>query len=315
MDAVPSVGIPGSSEELARQQVLDEYDMSGGILNNIMASFYKGNGGHPAEMSRDMCRAVNDWHREHWLEADPRWRASINTAFEIPEMAAEEIRRCRSLSDRYVQVLLERRQDYPAGHRKYWPIYAACVEADIPVGFHVGGNKRITACGQPNYYFEEHCDFALSNFNCVSSFIFEGVFDEFPTLKVALIEENWAWSVPYAWRLDAAYRKLKAEVKHLKRLPSDYVREHFYYTTQPMEEPEQMEETIPLFKLMVDHGMDDKLMFSSDYPHWDFDAPTDSVPEAFPTEWRRKILGENAAALYGVPLRENSGVRSAAAVA
>jgi hypothetical protein len=30
-----------------------------------------------------------------------------------------------------------------------------------------------------------------------------------------------------------------------------------------------------------------------------------------PQEWRRKILGENASKLYGIPLREGTGVPAA----
>ena len=53
--------------------------------------------------------------------------------------------------------------------------------------------------------------------------------------------------------------------------------------------------------------MGDKLMYSSDYPHWDFDEPT-SLPLTLPIETRRKILGETASKLYGIPLRRDTGL-------
>jgi hypothetical protein len=127
-------------------------------------------------------------------------------------------------------------------------------------------------------------------------------------LKIVLLEANWSWSVPYAWRLDAAWRKLKAEVPHLQRKPSEYVRDHFWYTTQPMEEPENIEEYEQLVELLEQANMGDKLMFSSDYPHWDFDPPFESVPPSLPIEVRRRILGENASKLYKIPLDTNRGV-------
>jgi predicted TIM-barrel fold metal-dependent hydrolase len=46
---------------------------------------------------------------------------------------------------------------------------------------------------------------------------------------------------------------------------------------------------------MVDH-----IMFSSDYPHWDFDDPARAFPAAMPKEMRDKIMGENACRLYGL---------------
>jgi predicted TIM-barrel fold metal-dependent hydrolase len=55
-------------------------------------------------------------------------------------------------------------------------------------------------------------------------------------------------------------------------------------------------------------GFGDKLMYSSDYPHWDFDSPYDSVAPHHPIERRRRILGENASKLLKIPLNRNTGV-------
>jgi predicted TIM-barrel fold metal-dependent hydrolase len=54
----------------------------------------------------------------------------------------------------------------------------------------------------------------------------------------------------------------------------------------------------------------DRLMYASDYPHWDFDEPDFGVPTALEIDLRRRILGENAYEFFGglIPLRENSGV-------
>lgn len=49
-------------------------------------------------------------------------------------------------------------------------------------------------------------------------------------------------------------------------------------------------------------------MFSSDYPHWDFDSPYKSVPHSLPIERRRRMLGRNASRLLRIKLRPNSGV-------
>ena len=46
-------------------------------------------------------------------------------------------------------------------------------------------------------------------------------------------------------------------------------------------------------------------MFSSDYPHWDFDSPVKALPAAVPAELRKKIMGENATHLYAKRLNRD----------
>ena len=66
------------------------------------------------------------------------------------------------------------------------------------------------------------------------------------------------------------------EVPHLKRKPSEYVREHFWFTTQPSEEPDNAEH----LRNVIEWIGIDRLLFSSDYPHWDFDDPRYRVQDA-----------------------------------
>jgi predicted TIM-barrel fold metal-dependent hydrolase len=303
-DAVPpGGGIPGGDPEHAQHQLLDAYQMTAAVLNNITAmSWSRGTGNHPVPFQLAIARAINDWHHEEWFSSDPRWRASINVPWELPHEAVKEIERCRALSDRFIQVVLEARADEPIGNPRYWPLFEAAESTGIPVAFHVGGNRRMTGSGTPSFYFEDHVDFALRNFNVVASLIFEGVFDRFPALKVVFLEQGWSWVVPYAWRLDAAWSVLRAEVSHLERRPSDYIKDHFWFSSQPMEEPERLEWIPEVLGLFEDFGMTRRLMFSSDYPHWDFDAPDESIPLTLPVPTRKRLLAANASDLYGIPV-------------
>jgi predicted TIM-barrel fold metal-dependent hydrolase len=49
-------------------------------------------------------------------------------------------------------------------------------------------------------------------------------------------------------------------------------------------------------------GFGDRLMYSSDYPHWDFDPPQSVLPAGTPLELRKQVLATNAAGLYGLSL-------------
>jgi predicted TIM-barrel fold metal-dependent hydrolase len=242
------------------------------------------------------CSAINDWQLAEWIEPEPRLRASIVAPYEDGDLAAAEIDR---LGDHpsFVQVLIESRTLEPLGRRKYWRMYEAAVRHDLPVGIHFGalGGWPITGVGHPSFYIEYHAGQLTSFQDQVISLVCEGVFERFPTLKIVLIEGGWGWLPPLMWRLDRAWRKLKDEVPHLRRAPSEYIREHVWFTTQPMEEPARRGE---FAQLIADLAMDDRMMFATDYPHWDFDSPEAALPADVPTDLRRKIMADNARALY-----------------
>lgn len=71
----------------------------------------------------------------------------------------------------------------------------------------------------------------------VGSMVVEGVFARFSALRVVLIEAGFAWLLPLAWRLDRNWLRLRGETPHLRRLPGEYIREHIWLTTQPLEGP------------------------------------------------------------------------------
>lgn len=294
----------------ARDQVLDPYDMSGAILTCPQSYILNSGGNMPEELSRELAQAFNNALAYTWMAADPRYYAAIVVPRDMPNVVAE-IRRCKEgpYGHRFVSVLMSPAGQEPMGRQRYWDIFEACTHYGIPVTFHVPGmGRQITGAGNTNFYGEMHMNFASLPMTLIPSLIFEGVFERFPTLRVALIELGWSWAVPYSWRLDSTWQKLRGEVPHVKRKPSEYMREHVWFTTQPLEEPERPQDTESVYEMFEEAGFADRLMFSSDYPHWDFDSPYKSVPTSFPIERRRRMLGRNASSLFGVKLLANSGI-------
>jgi hypothetical protein len=256
--------------------------------------------------------ALNDWGAEAWLEHDARWLSSICVPFEDADASVREIDRRRegAHGGRFVQVLVSDRTEKPAGNPKYWPLWEAAAHHGLPVAFHPGGRgmNPITGCGWPSFYYEDHVGYPQAAFSHLASLIFEGVFDRWPGLRVVMVEGGYSWAVPYARRLDSSWRLLRDEVPDLERAPSEYVRDHVWFTTQPVEEPERPGWFAAMYRQLERAGLGERLMFSSDYPHWDFDAPTDALPRGLGDDARRKILAGNASALYGIPLpREPAG--------
>ena len=122
--------------------------------------------------------------------------------------------------------------------------------------------------------------YSLLAANQVMSLIFDGVFDRFPGLRIVFVEHAFTWILPLMWRMDAIYAARKSWVD-IKRKPSDYVKDHIKFTTQPLDYPEDKTELLRAFEWMECEKI---LLFSSDYPHWTFDDP----------RWLVKHLPEHA---------------------
>jgi hypothetical protein len=94
--------------------------------------------------------------------------------------------------------------------------------------------------------------------------------------------------------MDREWQRMRKETPHLTRPPSEYLREHFWFCTQPMEEPEKPADINDI----LDWIGWDRLMFSSDYPHWDYDDPGVALNFKMTEAQRAAIMRDNATALY-----------------
>jgi predicted TIM-barrel fold metal-dependent hydrolase len=294
-DAYPDAGgKPGSDLSFMQAQLLDAHNVQLGILNPI--SPYAGAGMNP-DMAIAFCTAVNDWQIAAWTSQDARLRASITVPYENAAAAAAEIDR-RAGDPNFAQVLLLSRTAEPLGQRRYWPIFEAAVRAGLPVAIHAFGygGYPVTSAGWPSYYIEEMVGHAQSAQGLLASLVIEGVFERFPGLRVIIVEAGFAWLPALAWRMDKAWEKLRVEVPHVPRPPSEYLRESVWFTTQPMEEPRTGGDLLDAIGWI---GWD-RLLFASDYPHWDFDDPTRAVPVQLPRSRERQLFLGNAKAVYGI---------------
>ena len=124
--------------------------------------------------------------------------------------------------------------------------------------------------------------------------VLEGVFERYPDLKVVLIECGFGWLPALGWRLD---KQLEA---HARRGPATHPRAVGIYPRALLRlHPADGGDRSP------DHALDamrwigfDRILFASDYPHWDFDDPAMALPPGLGDEARRMVLADNARAVY-----------------
>jgi predicted TIM-barrel fold metal-dependent hydrolase len=288
----PDGGPSGSSLDLVREQVLDAWGAEYGILNCA----YGVDSLHNPDTAAAMARAVNDWQIAEWLEKEPRLRASIVVPSRQPAMAAEEIDRVGGHPG-FVQVFLPVRSWAPYGDRRFLPIFEAAVRHDLVVSLQFGGapGNPPTGAGWPSYYVEEYVGMAQVFQTQVLNMVVEGLFDRFPTLRVALVEGGWTWLPSLMWRIDKDWKGLRREVPWNTAVPSDYIKDRIRLTLQPLDPSPDPKH---LLQIVDQIGSDEVLMFSTDYPHWRFDSPEEAIPAGLTDDLKRKILYENARAFY-----------------
>jgi uncharacterized protein len=201
----------------------------------------------------------------------------------------------------------------PWGNEMFNPIWEAAVRNNLRVSFHVGTAVGLMGQpwgnGWPATYVELRSGFIHHFQTCIISMVCGGVFERFPGLKVVLLEGGFSWVPGLMWRLDQSWRAARREIPWLKRRPSDYIREHFRFGTQPMEEPDHPQHLLQIIDMM---DSDEMLMFATDFPHWDYDAPQPAMPKVIPAGLTRKIMWANARDFYGFkePAHASVGVKS-----
>jgi uncharacterized protein len=272
-------------------QVFDRWGASLAICNCIYGVQLVLN----EDMARAFARAVNDWIVAEWLDRDPRLRASIVVPLQNVEFAVEEIERCAK-DPRFVQVLVLAMGEEPLGRRHFWPVYAAAERHGLALGIHAGSAYRhpVTSLGWPTYYVEDYAAQSQGFQSQVTSLICEGVLTRHPGLTVVLIESGVTWVPAFLWRMSKFWRGLRTEIPWIDRPPVEIFRDHFRLTVQPFDAPASPD----VVHRIIDHlGSDALLLFSSDYPHWQFDGDG-LMPAGIPADLARKIMVDNPRATY-----------------
>ena len=283
--------LPASSLAQVRAQALDPFGTSIAIANclyGVQLLFSE-------DMAAAYARAVNKWMVAEWLDREPRLRASIIVAAQNPELAVDEIERCAG-DKRFVQVLLLVSGDQPLGKRQMWPIYAAAQRHGLAVGIHAGStyHNPPTAVGWPSYYTEDYVSQAQAFQSQLTSLIAEGVFNKFPDLKMVFLESGFTWLPAHLWRLTKFWRGLRMEIPWVDRAPADIVRTNVRFSLQPVDGPPDRDSLLRIF----DHLQSDELiLFSTDYPHWQFDGNA-AIPDGLPADLVRKMTHDNPRATY-----------------
>lgn len=258
---------------------------------------------HPStEMEIELCFAYNRWLTEQVL---PAAGGRLYSMLSLPISDADEARRqvekfgaCRHVTG----FLVTAARTLPIHHNSNMKVFRAIEERGLALAFHSAINIGEPVFKGLNRFASVHAlGFPFYNILHMTNWVTNGLGERFPKLPVIWIEGGLAW-VPFLMqRLDHEFMLRTSEYPLLKKRPSDYMRD-MYYASQPMERVDL--EALQCTFRMID--AETRLMYASDYPHWDFDLPSTIWDLPFLSEKaKHNILGGTAARLFKLPPRND----------
>ena len=252
-------------------------------------------------------RAFNRYLAQQWVNPARGIYAAIMAVNQAPEEAAREIAQYAGRDD-FVAVYLPLAGNYPLwGDRMYEPVFAAAQEAGLPVVL----QGALTVHSVFPYEFH-HLPTALAKhalsqpFGALANLVHlltTGTLARFPRLQVIVNDAGASWLPFVLDRLDHFYPFLRDEAPFLEPLPGDHARRQVYLTTHPVGAP-----TNPAFLLACYDAIGiDHVLFGSDWPHFDADAPAQILALPLSSAAKRRVLGETAQELFRLRLTSRVG--------
>lgn len=248
-----------------------------------------------------LARAYNRWACDCYCRVSPRLKAVALLPVQDVSAAVGEL--CYGVTELGMVggfLCSGNALTKPYGHPDFDPVWAEAQRLGVPLVCHghAGETQWLSLHLFDTRGSKIHAlVHPLKNIVQLTSIIMDGVFERFPSVRVAFLESGSGWVAWMMDRLDFEYRQaLKNRGNLLPRPPSEYIREHVYASC----DLEEASLPATIGRLGADH-----LLFASDYPHdaraWikqdldDFAERTDIGEEA-----KRQILGDNAVRFYGL---------------
>lgn len=293
---------PASYDPDARLKLLDDWGLDGCVSFPTIGILPIPTDDLP--LISAYCRAYNTWQSEFSRAAKGRVASIATINWRDVDAAVSELDRCLALGARGLFVPPEVIDGRRPGDPHFDPIWARLAETGLPGCLHVvvrfsGSAMPFAAWSQattpsPGPLFGFGLGAPSQIIPALSSIILDGLFDRFPTLKLACVEAGCGWAAFLMDRLDEKQAILGSLCPQpLRRKASDYIRDNCYFVAEPEERT---------IDAMLDLVGEQNILWGSDYPHIDstLDAPQQIRQSVSGLTSARKVavLGDNAARLF-----------------
>lgn len=228
-----------------------------------------------ADRAVAMMRAYNDYMLDHYLDEYDHFLGLASIAHQDPQAAAEEIDRMANEKKIEGIYLLSSGAEPPLGDPVYDVMYETAERHGLHVAYHASAGAPFAADfpiqnRQFNRFLPTHIlAHPWAQMLTMCSLLTEGTPEKFPNLNFTFLEAGIGW-VPYMmfrWNKEHSMRRIEAPL--LKKAPEEYIRDQFYFASQPLGEPQNPQHLRQIIEIMGT----DRLLLATDYPHWDFDHP------------------------------------------
>ncbi|MBI3246727.1 MAG: amidohydrolase [Deltaproteobacteria bacterium] len=280
-----------------RVKFLDAEGIDCQILFPTLGLLWEGDVRDP-QLAAALCRAYNTWAFEVCAGHLDRLFPAAHISLRDPALAAQELQRVAKLGGHSVMVGSAPVHGKSFGHPDYDVVWAAAQELNLAVSIHPAGNRDYLGSA---WYRDRNPGFMFISMNIIqdprmslSTMVYDGVFERFPTLRVATVESMGSWVGEWIERFEYRYQYMR-HTSQMKRPIREYFARNIWVNADPSEK---------LLPLIVQFVGDDKFFTGSDYPHAEGFAhlvpAMRNLLAALPTTSVDKILGTNASAFYGI---------------
>ncbi|MEZ5558983.1 MAG: amidohydrolase family protein [Pseudomonadales bacterium] len=295
---------PASYRTDARIALLDEWGVDAGAVFPTIGILWDKE--DDPELAMAYARAYNNWQWDFARPALDRILPIAHIPLYDVDLALQELQRCLKLGFKGMFLAPEPVNGKRPSHPDFDPLWQLLVDADLPVCVHLivrfdrvvnlSGTRWWDAAKEgTNTVFSFALGGTMQLIPAVAALVCDGLFDRFPKLKVAIVESGAGYVRYLMDRLDEKYQRF-GRINPLRRLPSDYLRENFWFVMDPSEGS---------IDAQCDLVGEDRFLWGSDYPHIDSHAnAVAEVHEALApmSEHRRNlVLGGNARRLFNLP--------------
>jgi predicted TIM-barrel fold metal-dependent hydrolase len=261
------------------------------------------------EVGAAMCRAYNNWCHDYCSYDSSRLKFVAVLPGSDPDEMVKEAK--RSVED--LGAVSVRNPLLPEGRwlheSDYDPLWQLACDLDFPISVHGEYRQRrfqpfssVKTEGREDIELSmkglDHAlGFLCDNMATLGHFIFSGLLDRFPELRLGILESNAGWLPFWLGRMDDhshGRNSVMGNAQMLKMLPSEYFLRQCFISCDSDERT---------LDYAVNYLDGENIVWNTDYPHPDAMDPEKALPDfeaqPIPDAAKEKILWDNAVKLFG----------------